>query len=58
MFQQKLSNESLYKASIRGMHLRLQNLEQEDDLSQNAKVDSMKEGWEKSDEVLHYQDLL
>ena len=56
-FQSELVDEGPYKASIGGMRLRLQELQQEDNFAQKARADGLKEGWEDSEGVLHHQGL-
>ena len=52
----KLTNKGPYKASIGGMRLRFQELQEEDDQAKEIRADKP-EGWEESDRVLQHQGL-
>ena len=56
-FQAELADEDPYKASIGGMRLRLQELQEEDAQAQKVRAEEQgKEGWQDIDGVLHHQD--
>ena len=52
----ELTDEGPYKASIGGMRLRLQELQEKDDQAKKIRADKP-EGWEESDGVFQYQGL-
>ena len=57
MFQTKLADESLYKADIDGMRLRLVELQLSDKEAQRIRVEGLN-GNEELDKILHHQGLL
>ena len=57
MFRQKLVEEGISQASIRGMRLRLVELQVEDSQARKIKAEKLGENWQNSDKILHNQGL-
>ena len=57
MFQTKLAAKSFYQASIGGMRLKLQELQEKDTQIQKIRAEKRKD-WENFEEILHHQSLL
>ena len=57
MFRQELAAEGSYQASMRGMGLRLVELQVEDNQVQKIRAEKLGENWEDSDEFLYHQGL-
>ena len=57
MFRQELAAEDPYQASIRGMRLRLVELQAKDSQVRKIRAEKLGRNWEYSDKILHYQGL-
>ena len=57
MFHQELAVESSYQASIRGMRLRLVELQVEDSQMRKIRAEKLGRNQQNSDRILHYQGL-
>lgn len=56
--QGKLADKKLYRVSIRGMRLRLEELQVADKQAKKIKVEKLgRQDWENIDRVLHHQGL-
>ena len=58
MFRQELAAEGPYKASIRGIRLRLVELQAEDGQVRKIRAEKLDGNWEDSNRILHHQGLL
>ena len=56
-FRQELAVEGPYKASIRGMRLRLVELQAEDGQARKIRAEKLGRNWEDSDRIFYYQGL-
>ncbi len=57
IIRSKLADEGLYTASIRGMRMRLPELQDDDKEAMKLRSEGLPEGWEDIEQVLHYQGL-